>query len=120
MTQSGIMRRMFHMSLAWLVLGAFVGISMGVNGGTIYLISQMIAGMIVLSMLGAMLGLFVNSYRGSLIGGCIGAIIALIIQVEPVSMYIIMGGLVGATFLPWIQACTKTILFVYKKSIGVR
>lgn len=113
------------MILVWLLLGLLVGWntgwSLGLDGMGIA--SYVISGAIVLTAMGYMLGCFSNTYRETFVGGMIGCVVGLIglygFHGDLVGPFVVMGGLVGATY----QLPLLVIVWVYnilRKSFNLR
>jgi len=101
-------RRILHMSLTWLVIGAMVGAIGGARSGSaIELISGVIGGVIVLPVVGVFLGTIKGDAMGSVVGaagGLLGCWLARPTRGIPpdplnVEVVVVFGALLGATCL---------------------
>jgi len=105
-------RRILHMSLTWLVIGAMVGAIGGARSGSaIELISGVIGGVIVLPVVGVFLGTIKGDAMGSVVGaagGLLGCWLARPTRGIPpdplnVEVVVVFGALLGATCLLYLQ-----------------
>jgi hypothetical protein len=111
-----VARRVCHMAMTWLLLGASIGAAGAIGqGGPIEIFAMMIGGMAVYPIVGVFLGLLGGDARGSVVGaagGLLGGRLADVLSSTTVppsvlSMIAVCGALVGATgflflrFLIW-------------------
>src|SRR5437667_11384936 len=76
-----IWRRMLRLVPVWALFGSFIGITGGLGGGPIGIISGAIAGVIVISWLGVLLGLMGGEPKATFLSGLAGALIGLLYSV---------------------------------------
>ncbi len=118
-------RRIFQMSLTWLIIGAMVGAIGGVlSGSAIELVSGVIGGAIVLPVVGVFLGLIKGDAKGSVVGaagGLLGCLLAKLTRgISPdalsVQMVVVFGALLGATCLIYLQFVRWSYGFLFRRA----
>ncbi len=101
------------MLIAWSAIGACLGLHNGFRlGGLISLLAHVVAGLAVFAVLGVILGLFAARPTESLVGAAWGMLVGLVAgpfrgnlpPAEAVNLCVVIGGLVGATCWPWVNA----------------
>lgn len=116
-------KRVRDMMLVWLLFGIVLGLcSEPARGGTfIGVLSGVIAGLVVMLPLGVLLGLFGGEVKPTVLGGiaaatlgaCIAAGCAMPNPHFILSLSLILGGLLGATFsvfLWWVGFVTRALM----------
>ena len=110
-------RRILLMSLTWLIVGAMVGLIVGLENERVSaIIASMLGGMIVLPFLGVLLGLVGGDLKGTIAGAGGGIIACLLVgpgglgtSTALVSGFtVIFGGLIGATVFPYVRMALWT------------
>jgi hypothetical protein len=119
----GIIRRTLCMMGIWTCFGVLIGAFDPRFSGRIGMIAAMIAWSLILSILGMFLGLVGGSYKESMIGGILGAAIAAVTVFALPSDFglamqvifgLLIGGIIGATFLPWLHVMLKSANMILK------
>lgn len=121
-------RRIFHMSLNWLFIGAMVGAVGGLRSGVLIdLVSGVIGGVIVLPVVGFFLGLIGGDAMGSVVGavgGLLGCWLAMPtggILLDPlkVEVVVVFGALIGATCFLYLQLVCWSYGILFRRVCGL-
>ena len=106
--QPSLPRRVLHMTALWTFFGTVMGLGMGLmEGGWIGVAAHVVAGLMIMPLLGMVLGLIGGPWRDAFLGAVSGAILGLAAGTflgnpNPVQIgyaCLLVGGMVGATFL---------------------
>ncbi len=110
-----LLRRVLHMTALWTFFGAVMGLGMGLmEGGWIGVAAHVFAGLMIMPLIGLIVGLVGGPWREAFLGAVSGAALGLAAgqllgSPNPVQIgyaCLLVGGLVGATFL---ENCRRMI-----------
>jgi len=115
--------RVWTMALLWLGFGVFIGAAPHLaRPSVIGVVAGLLAGVIVLTPMGVILGLIGGLWKETLAGGALGLLFGLGVGLvagqgdllRQANLFVIMGGLAGATLPAMLRTLRKSVLLVLR------